>query len=63
VALVLSSFTSVAAAQPQDRYDLDAAAQAGVVLATIFAISALVGILIMLLFALREIHKTGPRAT
>jgi hypothetical protein len=66
LALALSLVADSAAAQPDRMYehmqkDLGPAAGLGVMLAALFAVSALVGIVIMLLFSLREINRTGPR--
>jgi hypothetical protein len=63
--LALSTVLVAASTQPDRVYEriyrhLGPAGGLGVMLAALFAISALVGIVIMLLFALREINRSGP---
>ena len=63
--LALSTVLAAAAMQPDRVYerihqDLGPAAGLGVTLAALFAVSTMVGIVIMLLFALREINRSGP---
>jgi hypothetical protein len=63
--LALSTALAATVMQPDRVYErirhhLGPAGDLGVLLAALFAVSAMVGIVVMLLFALREINRSRP---